>query len=283
MISIKVNGGVQKDVIIERYPNGETRLDLTAFIPKGETTYTIVWKYETDADFLTLAFINDYLKSYANEENKVFIDLTILYMPYSRMDRSENDSVFTLKTACKLINDMEFNIVNVYEPHSDVTLKLLNNSRNIEISKILLDLVENSSTILDDNVPLYYFYPDKGAMARYSIDNGKPVLCGKKVRDFDTGRILEYDIVDKEDFNKLNKGEPFNVIIIDDLSSYGGTFVQASKRLKEVGAAKVILVVAHAEESIYKGELFDHIDKLYTTNSILRESLNDKTVVIKLI
>ena len=81
----------------------------------------------------------------------------------------------------------------------------------------------------------------------------------------------------------MNNKEPFNVIIIDDLSSYGGTFVQASKKLKEIGANKVYLVVAHAEESVYKGELFDHIDKLYTTNSILKEALNDKTTVINLI
>ena len=284
MIKVSMNGKDMGEVIIETYPNGETRLNLTDLIPNGLTIYSINWKYESDSDFTTLAFIADYIRTKSNNYNKILTELNILYMPYSRMDRSENNSVFTLKTACKLINNMEFDSVIVNEAHSSITSELLNNCRDLNISEILFGLAEKDIALSNDNIPLICFYPDKGAKERYSsvIKKGT-YLYGKKVRDFDTGRIIDYDIVDKDIFDVMNNKEPFNVIIIDDLSSYGGTFVQASKKLKEIGANKVYLVVAHAEESVYKGELFDHIDKLYTTNSILKEALNDKTTVINLI
>jgi ribose-phosphate pyrophosphokinase len=64
-------------------------------------------------------------------------------------------------------------------------------------------------------------------------------------------------------------------IIVDDLSSYGGTFIKTADRLREEGFVEVILLVAHAENVIFKRNdrtgqlLFEHVEKIFTTDSIL--------------
>jgi phosphoribosylpyrophosphate synthetase len=74
-------------------------------------------------------------------------------------------------------------------------------------------------------------------------------------------------------FMKTCFQENFKVFILDDLCSYGNTFIMGFKELKKLGAGYIVLVVAHAEFSIYNGELLKCglIDEVITTNSILNE------------
>lgn len=270
---IKINFAEVKK---ETFPNGETRLDLKPFIDKDAPGYVVQWKYESDADFATLAFIADYLHDNIEKGSTQALMLDIFYMPYSRMDRSENGSVFTLKTAAKLINQMNFKFVTVVEPHSAVTLELLERSscpqESVHLALQAVAQLKKQSTL-----PVYLFYPDKGAEKRYETVAGHelkdfPFLTGAKKRDFNTGRIVSYEISNPEN---CKHGE-FNIVIIDDLTSYGGTFVAAAKLLREFGAESIILAVAHAEEAAFQGELFDYIDGLYTTNSITSKESFEK-------
>ena len=70
---------------------------------------------------------------------------------------------------------------------------------------------------------------------------------------------------------------------MDDLSSYGGTFMLTAEKLIDKGACEVYLVVAHAEEAILKGAIPDSpfIKKVYTTNSIIRKDLETDKIIIK--
>jgi ribose-phosphate pyrophosphokinase len=58
--------------------------------------------------------------------------------------------------------------------------------------------------------------------------------------------------------------------MVDDISSYGTTFLHAAKTLKSLGADKIWLFVTHCENSILHGELINSglLDKIYTTRSI---------------
>lgn len=48
------------------------------------------------------------------------------------MDRVKNpDEVFTLKYFCEFINDLKFDVVYVNDPHSDVSMALLNNVKGL--------------------------------------------------------------------------------------------------------------------------------------------------------
>ena len=114
---IKVN---YEEIKKEVFPNGETRLDLRPVLanPVAEKEYFFEWKYESDADFFTLELIIDYIKEHDADWDKKVTILNILYMPYSRMDRSENGSVFSLKTAAKIINSWKFKIVSIFVVNS---------------------------------------------------------------------------------------------------------------------------------------------------------------------
>ena len=91
-----------------------------------------------------------------------------------------------------------------------------------------------------------------------------PCAFGVKKRDWNTGKITGLDV------HGGLPGSPFNVLIIDDISSYGGTFLYSGKRLKELGADKIYLYITHCENSILEGELINSslIERIYTTKSI---------------
>ena len=74
--------------------------------------------------------------------------------------------------------------------------------------------------------------------------------------------------------------ESFDVLIVDDISSYGGTFYFSALKLKELGAKKIYLYITHCENSILEGKLLqeDLIEHIYTTNSLLSKQHEKITV-----
>jgi phosphoribosylpyrophosphate synthetase len=76
-------------------------------------------------------------------------------------------------------------------------------------------------------------------------------------------------------------------LIVDDCCSRGGTFVHSSKLLKRSepakflpGAKKVFLMVAYCENTIFEGELFDHIDMMYISLDNNMKKTNRKLQLI---
>lgn len=262
---IKVNGN---EVLFEKFPNGETRIIESSLPQVGWVIKNIALKYEDDSDLIKLMLIKNYLDSIGR---KGFNELIIYYMPYSRMDRSENGSPFTLKYVANFINNLGFSKVKVIEPHSDVTPALIDNVEPVYINFDLIEKVKREVTFREDKD--YLMFPDAGASKRYSKMKAKNVLIGNKVRDFETGKILGLELMGDK-----SKAYGRSVIIVDDLSSRGSTFVHSAKKLREEGFVEINLLVAHAENTIFEGELFDHIDKVFTTDSILTDHLKWENV-----
>lgn len=257
------------DVKFESFPNGESKL-LESSISKVSIydLNDIKFKYENDGDLIKLRFVKMYLDTF-----DVNTRLCIYYMPYSRMDRSENGSAFTLKYITEFINDLYFHKVYVVEPHSDVTTALLDSCIPLYKSFDLLPKVEEEVGFNRDKD--YLFFPDAGAQKRYHSLTGYKQLVGYKNRDFTTGKIESLQVIGKVPYSP----ESCKIIIVDDLSSYGTTFVKSSEALRELGFKEIYLLVIHAEDSIFHGDLFKHIDKIFTTNSILshQELIDNKT------
>lgn len=255
---IKLNGKV---VIFEKFPNGETRLVESEIKNSLHSSNNVSFKYESDADLIQLLILKKYLDSLKYSSN-----LTIKYMPYSRMDRQENESAFTLKYITEFINSLNFLKVKIIEPHSDVSVALLD---NVEAHYINFDLLPRVLDAVEFNYEKdYIMFPDAGASKRYSKMKVKNVVIGNKNRDFQTGEIKGLELQGNFEAGG-NKA-----VIVDDLSSYGGTFVRAAEALKERGIEEVYLLVAHAENSVFKGKLFEHINHLFTTDSIITEENN---------
>lgn len=250
------------------FPNGETKINedqIKSYLNYHEDK--VVFKYENDSDLIKLMLF----KKYLDDRKARNTTLTISYMPYSRMDRTQGDSAFTLKFVCDFINNLMFECVRVVEPHSDVTMALLDRSESVFPTIDLLDKV--LTKIQFDKKEDYLFYPDAGAQKRYHALKGFKNAVGYKKRDFETGKINELQIIgDVEDLKERK------VLILDDLCSYGGTFELSASKLKEKGAKEVFLFVTHCEESIFKGVIFknENISKVFTTNTIINDSPNTR-------
>lgn len=283
---IRLNG---QEVKITKFPNGESNVDGNSLVNsmrninvltyeenetkaqaliKTATINVIELLYEDDSDFIHLMFVKNYLDEKC--DSTVQTSLIIPYMPYSRMDRTEGNSVFTLKYICNLINSMNFFEVLIGEAHSDVCLALLNNCIHMSLTeKLTLAVMDDIE--FDKNID-YIYYPDATAHRRYSKHiTTTNELIGLKKRNFETGKLDSLEIVGniKEDNSKRK------VIMIDDLSSFGGTFQWGAEKLAELGFEEIYLVVGHCENSIFKGKIFGSslIKTVYTTNSILRKDV----------
>lgn len=265
---LKFNG---VELGLKQFPNGETLINGDEILTHMADFNTIVWKYEDDGDLIKLMFVKSYL-----DDRRVRCTLTIYYMPYSRMDRIEGTSAFTLKYTAAFINQLNFESVTVIEPHSDVTLALIDRSIGKYPTIQLLEQVaeEIGFDIWQD----YLFFPDAGAQKRYSKVEGYKQLVGFKARDFQTGQIKSLEVVGSVE------REGFTAIIVDDLCSYGGTFMLSAEKLREIGASRIYLLVAHCENSIFKGKILesDLIDKVFTTDTILNQAGHEKIRVYEM-
>jgi ribose-phosphate pyrophosphokinase len=257
---IYLNG---RNLDITKFPNNEVLIRDYIMI-KEENTIKV--KFESNEDLFNLILIKEHIDE---KEPNAKTELIMPYLPYSRMDRTEGVNVFTLKYICKIINKLNFERVTICEPHSEVSMALLDRIKVINSSiGITREVMEKLNFNPESND--YLFYPDAGAEKRYSKQvKYEKVLTGNKERDYISGNIKSLTIAGDKPTN------PFRVIIVDDLCSRGGTFMMSAEKLKELGATEIYLVVTHCENTILDGDILkkDLIKGVYTTNSIIDERL----------
>lgn len=221
----------------------------------------IIWLYENDAELFSLICVKRYIDENFYDVN---VDLRMPYIPHARQDRvKQAEDVFTLKYFCEVINSLHFTTVIVRDAHSNVSLALLNNVADEQADYYARQAIEASGAEV-------LFFPDEGAMKRYSGNYPMPYAFGMKKRDWETGNILGLDIINAEAV--VGK----DVLIIDDICSRGGTFYHAAKALKAAGAKSVSLYITHCEKTIVLGEMASTdglVDHVYTTKSIFPEYL----------
>lgn len=228
----------------------------------GNENITITWLYEGDHELFSVICLKKHLDTHL--VNKT-ITLYMPYIPHARMDRTKNDEdVFTLKSFCEIINSLNFTAVFVRDAHSSVSMGLLNRAVDVGI-------IEYVQAIIDQTSVEALFFPDEGAMKRYSSYFKIPHAFGVKSRDWETGQIQGLSVINPEAIE--NK----RVLIVDDICSRGGTFYRSANALRELGAANVSLYVTHLEETILSGDLPESglIDHVFTTRSIFPAHLEE--------
>ena len=247
------------------FPDGTLNLRITDemydrlnYLRNSKSCATIHWRYENDSEIFTIQCLVDKIRELAPTTQ---IKLWMPYIPHARMDRAHVNDCLTLKTFCNIINSMRFMDVWVLNPHSDVSTALLNNCRVIP-TKIfdtpLADIMRNENTIM--------MYPDAGAAKKFSTFIQQPYIIGLKNRDWNTGKILDYQLVIPD--GKSIEGK--DVVIMDDICSKGYTFLCAAQALKRAGARDIYLYIDHCENSILDGEMIkaDLIKEIHTTDSL---------------
>ncbi|MBQ8626779.1 MAG: ribose-phosphate pyrophosphokinase [Agathobacter sp.] len=218
----------------------------------------IAWYFENNEELVTLIFITRHLQTNGIHN----IDLTLPYVPNGRQDRAPSSAdVFTLKYFAEIINSLNFKTVFIFDPHSDVSAAVLNHSKVItardNIYYTIRDIGEED---------LLMFYPDEGAMKRYSEMVPEEYIHGVKKRDWLSHQIQTLNIK-TDDIDIVGR----NILMVDDILSSGKTLLRAAEQLKKMGVNKIYLYASHCENQVEKSPLLtsDIVTEIYTTNSLL--------------
>lgn len=268
---IKINGTIFGEHV---FPNKEVRF-LSAELNK-DTDYITMF-FEGNHDITNLMFANEYIDFNSSAKQKI---LLMPYIPYSRMDREINEQIFSLSYFASIINKMRFDRVIVFDAHSEKSLSLINNVMEINLEDIIIE------EVLNKNMIDVIMFPDNGSHVKYSekyptINKKYPVIIGDKKRDLKTGKIKEYSIVNNSKVDLKNK----KVLIVDDICSYGNTFIFASESLSTYDVASVDLFITHVENAIFESSILENpkISNIYTTNTILRKNKHPKIKEINIV
>lgn len=268
---IKIDGEV---INLGSFPDG-TALIKYSPLPHQKVGYAkLSWYYENDSEFISLMYLVKHLR--ANGVNDIY-----LYMPYipnARQDRVKNpEDVFTLKYFAELLNSLDLTRIEVLDPHSTVSEALINNLCIATPKEYIKECLERIAPYNHKKSNVTMFYPDSGAMSRYSSMFDLPYAFGIKKRNWATGKIEGLDVAGATD-----QIAGRDILIVDDICSRGGTFFHSAKKLKELGANDIYLFVSHCENTILEGELLngDLVKKVYTSNSIFTKN-HEKIEVLK--
>ena len=216
------------------------------------------------ADQMALFFATDALR---RQYPLAKFFLIIPYLPYARQDRVCNEGEsHNLKVFCDMINNLKYDVVQVFDPHSIVASALLNNVEIITQYELFGSLKTSwrEWTIVA---------PDAGATKKCEEFakrvNAAGVITCQKTRDMKTGEITDMVLMggDKHSVQE-------NLFVLDDICDGGRTFIELAKLLKSRYPAEIELCVTHGIFSYGFEVVAEHFDHVYTTNSF-RSDLNE--------
>lgn len=183
-------------------------------------------------------------------------------------DRFKNNQSYNIFGTVQHIRQLSLisNTVNLFHPHNPQVVKALFPEVNI---------IDNSSFIR--GLLLDYFEDQYNNLILMSTDAGgfKPLMklcdninwkgetasCSKSRKFTHEGKSILTQLLDREDYGGKD------ILIIDDICVYGGTFIGLSKLLRSKNVGKLYLAVSHITVPRLSQQLEDSFDGIFTTNS----------------
>lgn len=248
----------KKKIDINRYPNGE-------WFCKEYCGKRVLWILP-DVSQIVLA-IN--ILSHCEE-------LYIAFLLYGRSDRNffSGQQEPILSTMLRIFSVYENKKIFIMDPHSDLTYLLDDNiEASIYTYSCMPKIVDYASRYLNNEFVV--IFPDKTSKKRYGhlVVGKHPWIEFDKTRDVD-GNIVSIEKSEED----LSLGSFNNYLMIDDICSYGGTFLGVIDKLVH---GNFYLACAHCEDKVLSGVLLydDRLKKIFTSNSILSLSYPKLRVV----
>lgn len=241
---------------IEEYP------DKGKYVINDLNEESLIYRINTYEDLFLLKSIKD--------SNPNLKEITIPCMFQQQHDKRFNSNEsFELKIVCDFINSCKFKKVKIFHPHSDVTPALINNCEVISNEELIRNVFH---CLLEE--PKYDYDSEtlENNLVLMSSDAGgfKPLikLCKQldwKGETYSASKSRERDkliqVINKQDFQGRD------ILIIDDICVYGGTFIGLANLLKEKNIGKLYLAVSHITIGNPNTELYSLFDRIFTTNS----------------
>lgn len=245
-------------VKFHHFSGGEVHLNADCF-PRvdGNGNDTIWAPIHDSVDLMELLILTDAYKRYCGGATP---SVCIPYIPYARQDRVANEGeALSIKVFADIINAQHYKTVFVMDPHSEVSLALIDNVRIISPidDNYLRKVIDN----YDDCIVLA---PDAGAYKRLcKTIKDVPLIYATKQRNTKTGALSNVELhvgdVDLQDKR---------IVVVDDICDGGGTFLLLAKELDNAGITNAFeLYVTHGIFSAGPDVLSQAYDKIYTTNS----------------
>jgi ribose-phosphate pyrophosphokinase len=222
---IKLNGHVITPTIFPDKTSQVWKLPDDYFNPRVNT---ITWEFENEAEFMHVAQLKYLLDFTQDEDSYKFLKLP--YLPYARQDKLvSNSATFALMPFFTLLNTLDFDGVDVFDPHNVELVKKC-------IDGVFIEMPDPDPLLAELNANIVF--PDAGAAKRYDGDSYLFAVVCDKDRDPLTGKINGVVI---------SRGTVIaeSYLIVDDICDGGRTFIEVAKKLYEAGAKEVHLYVSH--------------------------------------
>lgn len=249
------------------YPSGEFQFSITSAASYYTKQVFLSFQYQKNPyeiyDLISILRLLEncgYVVSY----------IEMKYLPFSREDKAKKLELDTLDHLMCLLSKY---IVYVWDIHSHYLFEkqiipYVKQGRiklnNLSLSTLLQ--THKMFGIKYDISDYVYISPDKGAEKRVlEISKNFPsihnIIVCSKIRNSE-GRISSLEIPEFWHTKLQDK----KCIIFDDICGEGGTFIELSNKLKNLGVSKVVLVVTHFfSETVSQ---FKKIDEIYVGNRI---------------
>jgi ribose-phosphate pyrophosphokinase len=260
-----------------KFPGGEVGIDINNLSQVDGMYATRVYvaaQLQNSDDVMALLMATDALRM-EFPLAKFMLDLP--YIPYARQDRVCNaGEALSIKVFGRLINSLKYDMVQVTDPHSPVSLACIDNVTVRDQYSVFGDikLSFNDVTIVA---------PDQGATKKCEEFAKKVGAAGvitcSKTRNLADGKIIGMTVDGPGDMSHLN------LLVLDDICDGGRTFIELALLLKPRNPKSLELAVTHGIFSKGVNIVALEYDHIYTTNSFRSDfepAMADKLTVIDL-
>ena len=249
------------DIIKTSYPDGTSYVEVKSF------KYELEYRINSYEDLWTLAQIKD-----VYDYNKQPLHVIIPNLIDAQADRrfTSNQSS-NLMLVLNFLKSLDFTEITFFHPHNPEVVEailpeahILDN--NYFIKKVLENIPRHKEGLDGEIEDLILMSSDAGGF--------KPLmkLCDKigwkgetesaaKSRKYEEDKSILTQLINRQDFGGKD------VLIVDDICVYGGTFIGLAKLLKERNIGKLYLAVSHMTVSNPNPDLVNLFDKVFTTTS----------------
>lgn len=254
----------QLEYEVKSYPDG------SKYVVVKKIRQNLTFRLNSYEDLWILGQIHDVVKSAGWT-----VTVTIPFLIDSQADRRfDIDQPHGLKLVCNFLNGLSKFSYKIFHPHNpEVVEALLDRVEIVDNSEFIHETLSNiQSEIYDNNSDdmengLMLMSSDAGGFKPLmkladKLDWKGETFSASKSRKYEEEKSRLVQQVDRQDF------EGKDILIVDDICVYGGTFKGLAKMLKERNCGKLYLAVSHMTiQDLGEDPVTDYFDRVFTTNS----------------
>lgn len=241
------------------FPGGEVGINVNVLEPDLSVGHVWLHAHVSSSDKMMGVFMaTDALE---RVYPRAQIHLHMPYIPYARQDRVCNaGEALSIKAVARLINAQNYATVSVVDPHSPVSVALIDRVR-------VTDQFEVFGGIKQDWGNWTIVAPDMGAAKKVEDFakrvGAKDILQCNKRRNLADGKILGVEVLNHAALSHESK-----LLLLDDICDGGRTFIEVAAAINLKCEYRTLeLAVTHGIFSKGVDCVAEHFDKIHTTNS----------------